>query len=351
MPLSSLTQRRLALFRANRRGYFSFWIFTILMLMSSGAELIANHKPLLVSYQGRWFVPFLVDYTDATFGGDLETTVSFQDPEIVAAVNRAGWILWAPIRFDGQAIDTTMTMPSPAPPSRYHWLGTDDQGRDVAARVIYGFRTSAYFAVILTALALLIGVSMGAIQGYAGGWLDLMAQRATEIWSGLPIFYVLLILSGVMEPSVIWLLLIMTLFSWMGLSSVVRAEFLRARTLDYVRAARALGVPTLRIMRKHVLPNAIIATLTLVPFMLNGAISTLTSLDFLGMGLPPGSASLGELVAQGKNNLHAPWLAFTSFVVMTLLLSLLIFIGEAARDAFDPRRALTRDPTSGGSPK
>jgi len=341
MRLSSLTYRRLALFRANKRGYWSFVIFLGLLLLSSFAELIANHKPICVSYQGRWHVPFLITYTDATFGGDMETEASFQDPVLLANIDREGWILWPPIRFDAQAVDYDMACPSPAPPSARHWLGTDDQGRDLAARLIYGFRTSAYFALALTGLSLVIGIFLGALQGYWGGWLDLLAQRATEIWSGLPIFYVLLILSGVMEPSLLWLLLIMTMFSWMGLSSVVRAEFLRARTLDYVKAARALGVPSLRIMRRHVLPNAIIATLTLIPFMLNGAISTLTSLDFLGMGLPPGSASLGEMVAQGKNNLHAPWLAITSFITMTVLLSLLIFIGEAARDAFDPRRAVT----------
>lgn len=335
--LSPIARRRLAVFRGNRRAWFSLWLFTGLFLVSLAAELIANDKPLVMRYDGQWYVPLLVDYPETEFGGFLPTGTDYHDPFIQARIAAHGWALWPPVPFAYQTLDMQMRRPSPAPPDGRHWLGTDDQGRDVLARVIYGFRLSVAFALVLTAGSLALGVLIGGLQGYFGGKVDLFGQRLTEIWSGLPMLFLLIILASLVEPNIWWLLGIMLLFSWLGIVDVVRAEFLRARNLEYVRAARALGLPSRLVMWRHVLPNAMVATLTFVPFLFTGAITTLTALDFLGFGLPPGSPSLGELVAQGKNNLQAPWLGITAFVSLSLMLSLLVFIGEGLRDAFDPR--------------
>ncbi|GKW48051.1 ABC transporter permease [Halomonas sp. NCCP-2165] len=335
--LSPIARRRLAVFRGNRRAWFSLWLFTGLFLVSLAAELIANDKPLVMRYDGQWYVPLLVDYPETEFGGFLPTGTDYHDPFIQQRIDAHGWALWPPIPFAYQTLDMQMRRPSPAPPDGRHWLGTDDQGRDVLARVIYGFRLSVAFALVLTAGSLALGVLIGGLQGYFGGKVDLFGQRLTEIWSGLPMLFLLIILASLVEPNIWWLLGIMLLFSWLGIVDVVRAEFLRARNLEYVRAARALGLPSRLVMWRHVLPNAMVATLTFVPFLFTGAITTLTALDFLGFGLPPGSPSLGELVAQGKNNLQAPWLGITAFVSLSLMLSLLVFIGEGLRDAFDPR--------------
>ncbi len=338
MRLSPFNLRRWNNFKANRRGYWSLWIFLILFLLSLGAEFIANDKPLLVRYDGRWYTPIFVAYPETEFGGEFPTEAYYRDPYVEDLIRKKGWMIWPPIRFSYQTVNYNLTVPTPAPPSRENLLGTDDQGRDVLARVIYGFRISVLFGLILTLASSVIGVAAGAIQGYFGGWTDLFFQRFTEVWSGLPLLYLIIILSALIEPTFWWLLLLMLLFSWMTLVGVVRAEFLRSRNFDYVRAAKALGVGNLTIMFRHILPNAMVATLTFLPFILTGSITTLTSLDFLGFGLPPGSPSLGELLAQGKANLQAPWLGITAFLVLAVMLSLLIFIGEAARDAFDPRK-------------
>ena len=336
--MNPLTRRRLANFRANRRGWWSLWIFLVLFGTSLFADFIANDHPLLIQYEGRWYFPVFVSYPETTFGGFFETEADYRDPAVVKLITQHGWMLWPPIRYSYQTINYNLPVPAPAPPSAENWLGTDDQGRDVVARLLYGFRISVLFGLVLTILSSMIGVFVGAVQGYSGGWVDLLFQRFIEIWSGLPVLYLLIILASVVEPNFWWLLGLMLLFSWMSLVGVVRAEFLRGRNFDYVRAARALGVSSPAIMFHHVLPNAIVATLTFMPFILNGSITTLTSLDFLGFGLPPGSPSLGELLAQGKANLQAPWLGITVFTVLALMLSLLVFIGEAARDAFDPRK-------------
>ncbi|MGE0723004.1 MAG: ABC transporter permease [Alphaproteobacteria bacterium] len=335
--ITPLTARRLANFRANRRGFWSLWMFLALFLVSLFAELVANDRPLLVRYDGGWYVPVLVDYPESTFGGFLPTT-DYRDPAVGDEIRSKGWMVWPLIPYAYRTINFDLPVPAPAPPSTDNWLGTDDQGRDVLARAIYGFRISVLFGLTLTLLSSVIGVAAGAVQGYFGGLLDLLFQRFIEIWSGLPVLYLLIILASIVEPNFWWLLALMLLFSWMALVGVVRAEFLRARNFDYVRAARALGVGDGMIMLRHVLPNAMVATLTFMPFILNGSITTLTSLDFLGFGLPPGSASLGELLSQGKANLQAPWLGITAFLVLAIMLSLLIFIGEAVRDAFDPRK-------------
>jgi microcin C transport system permease protein len=336
--LRPLTRRRLQNFRANRRGFWSLWIFLALFGVSLAAEVIANDRPLLVRYEGRFYVPILRTYPETTFGGTFPTEAVYRDPAVAALIREKGWLLWPPIPFRYDTINYDLPGPAPSPPSRVNWLGTDDQGRDLAARLIYGFRISVLFGLTLTLLSSVIGVVAGAIQGYFGGLTDLLVQRLIEIWSGLPVLYLLIILASIVEPTFWWLLGLMLLFSWMSLVGVVRAEFLRARNFDYVRAARALGVRDRVIMFRHVLPNAMVATLTFLPFILSGSITTLTSLDFLGFGLPPGSPSLGEILAQGKANLQAPWLGITAFVVLAVMLSLLIFIGEAVRDAFDPRK-------------
>ena len=338
LTVSPLTRRRWRNFRANRRGYVSLWIFLALFALSLCAELLANEKPLLISYNGGTYVPVLVSYPETTFGGDFPTEADYTDPFVQELIAEKGWILWPPVRFSYDTIIRDLGRPAPAPPSARNWLGTDDQARDVLARVIYGFRISVTFGLLLTLFSSLIGVFAGAVQGFYGGWGDLGFQRFLEIWGGLPALYLLIILAGFFVPS-FWLLLgIMLLFSWTALTGVVRAEFLRARNFDYVRAARALGVSDTTLMFRHLLPNAMVATLTFLPFILNGAITTLTSLDFLGLGLPPGSPSLGELLLQGRNNLNAPWLGLTGFITLAVMLSLLIFVGEAVRDAFDPRK-------------
>ena len=339
IQLTPIQQRRLQNFKANRRGYWSLWLFLILFLLSLGAELVANDRPLMVSYQGEHYFPVVETVPEETFGGFLPTEADYRDPFIRDEIEANGWILWPPIRFSYDTINYNLDVPSPAPPSAENWLGTDDQGRDVAARVIYGFRISVLFGLILTLLSCLVGIVVGAIQGFYGGKVDLLGQRFIEIWSGLPALYLLIILSSIVQPNFWWLLGIMLLFSWMGLVDVVRAEFLRARNFEYVRAARALGLGNRMIMFRHILPNAMVATLTFLPFILTGAITGLTSLDFLGFGLPSGSPSLGELIAQGKSNLHAPWLGISAFVSLSLMLTLLVFVGEAVRDAFDPRKA------------
>lgn len=339
LSLSPINARRWRNFRNNRRGYWSLWIFSILFVLSLFAELIANDAPLMVKYDGGYYFPVLKAYPETTFGGDFETEAKYRDQFVADLIReKDGWMVWPPVRYSYRTINYDLGRPAPAPPTRENWLGTDDQGRDVLARLIYGFRISVLFGLVLTALSSVIGVIAGAVQGYFGGRTDLIFQRFIEIWSGLPTLYLLIILASVVQPNFWWLLGIMLLFSWMALVGVVRAEFLRARNFGYVRAARALGVSDIAIMFHHLLPNAMVATLTMMPFILNGSITTLTALDFLGFGLPPGSPSLGELLAQGKTNIHAPWLGMTAFAVLAVMLSLLIFIGEAVRDAFDPRK-------------
>lgn len=337
--LTPITQRRLRNFRANRRGFWSLWIFLAIFLVSLFAEFVANDKPFLVYFDGGFYAPIFEAYPETAFGGDFETEADYKDPFVRDLIDAKGWMIWPVIRYNHRTVAWDLPVPAPSPPGAEHWLGTDDQARDVVARLIYGFRISVLFGLVLTVASSVIGVAAGAVQGYFGGWTDLLFQRFIEIWSGLPTLYLLIILASVVEPNFWWLLGIMLLFSWMGLVDVVRAEFLRARNLDYVRAARALGVSNTVIMFKHILPNAMVATLTFLPFILAGSVTTLTALDFIGFGLPAGSASLGELLAQGKANLQAPWLGLTGFFSIAVMLSLLIFIGEAVRDAFDPRKA------------
>ncbi len=339
MTLSPLNQRRWQNFKAHKRGYWSLWIFLALFILTLGSEMLANDKPVLVIYKGAPYFPVFRDYPETTFGGEFETHADYRDSFVQELINKDGWMLWPPIRFNHQTINYNLSVPAPAPPSAENWLGTDDQGRDVVARLLYGFRISVLFAITLTVFSSIVGIAAGALQGYYGGRVDLYGQRLIEIWSGLPVLFMLIILSSLVEPNFWWLLGLMLLFSWTELTGLVRAEFLRGRNLEYVRAARALGVADTQIMFRHILPNAMVSTLTFMPFIFTGAIGVLTSLDFLGFGLPPGSASLGELVAQGKNNLNAPWLGISAFVTLSLMLTLLVFIGEAARDAFDPRKA------------
>lgn len=340
MTLSQLNQRRLRAFRSNRRGFISLWVFTVLFVVSLGAEFIANDKPLMLQFKDNYYFPVLQIYPETAFGGDFESEASYRDPFVANLIETDGWMLWPPVRYSYDTINYDLPVPAPAPPSAENWLGTDDQGRDVVARLIYGFRISVLFGLILTLLSTVLGIAAGATQGFLGGWTDLICQRMIEIWNGLPVLFLLIILASLVQPNFWLLLTLMLLFSWTALVGVVRAEFLRARNFEYVRAARALGVGNVTIMFRHLLPNAMVATLTFVPFILNGSITTLTSLDFLGFGLPPGSASLGELLAQGKANLHAPWLGITAFATLAVMLSLLIFVGEAVRDAFDPRKTV-----------
>ncbi len=340
LRITPLTRRRLEAFRRNRRGFWSLWIFLALFLVTLFAEFIANDRPILVRYEGGWYFPVFIDYPETTFGGEFPTLADYRDPAVEKLISDQGWMVWPLIPFSYNTINYNLPSPAPSPPSVVNWLGSDDQGRDVLARLIYGFRISVLFGLTLTALSSVIGVAAGAVQGYFGGLVDLGFQRFIEIWSGLPVLYLLIIMASFIEPNFWWLLGLMLLFSWMGLVDVVRAEFLRARNFDYVRAARALGVSDRTIIMRHVLPNATVATITFLPFILNGSITTLTSLDFLGFGLPPGSPSLGELLAQGKANLQAPWLGLTAFFVLASMLSLLIFVGEAVRDAFDPRKVV-----------
>ncbi len=338
ISLSPITKRRLSQFKANKRGYWSFWIFLVLLILCIGAEFIANDKPLLLKYNGALYTPVFQNYPETEFGGDFETEADYRDPYVAELIEANGWMVWPLIRFSYDTINYNLPSPAPSPPTMENIIGTDDQGRDVAARVIYGFRISVLFGLALTIISSIIGITAGAFQGYYGGKLDLIMQRFIEVWASLPSLYILIIFSAMFIPGFCTLLFILLLFSWVSLVDVVRAEFLRTRNFDYVKAANALGVSNLTIMRRHVLPNAMVATLTLMPFILTGSITALTSLDFLGLGLPPGSASLGELLAQGKNNLQAPWLGITAFLSLAIMLSLLTFIGEAVRDAFDPRK-------------
>ncbi len=337
--MTPLNQRRLAIFRSHRRGWWSLWIFLTLFWVCLFAEFVANDRPLLIHTGGHWFFPVLTDYSEDAFGPDfLPIEADYTDPDLVHAIEANGWMLWPAIPFNYATTVKGLPVPAPAPPSARNLLGTDDQSRDVLARVIYGFRISVLFGFSLTIVSSVIGIAAGAVQGYYGGLTDLLFQRFIEVWGGMPQLFLLIILASIIVPSFWVLLTFLLIFSWMQLTGVVRAEFLRGRNLDYVRAARALGVSDGAIMARHILPNALVATLTFLPFTLSGSVTVLASLDFLGFGLPPGSPSLGELVNQGKNNLQAPWLGITSFVVLGGILVLLIFIGEAVRDAFDPRR-------------
>ncbi|HYZ27142.1 MAG TPA: ABC transporter permease [Geminicoccaceae bacterium] len=340
LRLNPINQRRLANFKANRRGYISLYIFLVLFGLSLIAEFVANDKPFLIYYDGGVYLPFLRAYPETTFGGEFPTEADYSDPFVVELIEEKGWMVWPPIPYSHDTVILDLPGPAPSPPTMQNLLGTDDQARDVLARVIYGFRISVLFGLMLTILSSIVGVIAGAVQGYYGGWLDLLFQRFIEIWTSMPTLYLLIILASVVTPNFWWLLGLLLLFSWTALVGVVRAEFLRARNFDFVRAARALGVGHFPIMLRHILPNAMVATLTFMPFILIGGITSLTGLDFLGFGLPPGSPSLGELLAQGKNNLQAPWLGISGFVVMAVMLSLLVFIGEAVRDAFDPRKTL-----------
>ncbi|WP_456022039.1 ABC transporter permease [Pseudomonas protegens] len=336
--LSPLGQRRVAQFKANRRGRWSLWLFIGLCVICLGGELIANDKPLVIRYHDAFYLPILSDYLETDFGGELPFQPDYASSYVHKLIeDQGGWMLFPPIPFSYDTVNYDLSEPAPSPPSSSNWLGTDDQARDVLARVIFGTRISILFALILTGISALIGIVAGALQGYYGGWVDLLGQRVLEIWSGLPVLYLLIILSGFVSPSFWWLLGIMALFSWLALVDVVRAEFLRGRNLEYVKAARALGLTDNELMCRHILPNAMTSTLTYLPFILTGAIATLTALDFLGFGMPAGTASLGELIGQAKRNLQAPWLGLTAFFALALILSLLVFIGEACRDAFDPR--------------
>lgn len=364
--LSPINRRRWANFRANRRGWWSLWVFLLLFAASLTANFWVNDRPLLVRFQGHFYVPVFANYPETDFGGFLPTT-DYRDPFVQKEIRAQGWMIWPPIRFSWNTHKLDLPTPAPSPPTwllsdkicrpaallqhknptpgaacaalEWNWLGTDDQARDVVARLVYGFRISVLFGLLLAGLSSVVGILAGAVQGFYGGWLDLSMQRFIEIWSSLPQLYILIIVASVITPGFFVLLGVLLLFSWVSLVHLVRAETLRARNLEYVNAARALGLSNNRILFRHVLPNALVATITFMPFILNASIATLTALDFLGFGLPPGSASLGELLLQGKSNLQAPWLAITSFIAIALLLSLLTFIGEAVRDAFDPRKS------------
>jgi len=340
MSLSPINQRRIQQFKANKRGYWSAIIFAILFMLSLFAEFIANDKPFVVMYDGEIHLPVFNGYPETAFGGEFQTEADYRDPFVAEKIAEKGWMLWPLIRYHHRTVAWDLPSPAPTGPDSQHILGTDDQARDVAARLIYGFRISVLFGFTLVVVSSVIGVLAGLVQGFYGGWLDLIMQRFIEIWGGLPQLYILIILASVVEPNFWWLLGLLLLFSWIGLVGVVRAETLRARNLDFVRAARALGVSNRKIMVRHVLPNAMVATITFLPFILAGSVTTLTALDFIGFGLPPGSASLGEMLQQGKNNLQAPWLGFTGFLSIAVLLTLLVFAGEAVRDAFDPRKTI-----------
>ena len=341
MKISPLNRRRLNNFKLNKRGWYSFWIFLFLFLISIFADFIANDKPLIIKYNNNLYFPIFVEYPETNFGGDFETEADYRDPYVIELIENKGWLVMPIIPYTYNTIIRDLEVPAPAPPSKKNWLGTDDQARDVLARLIYGFRISILFGFTLTFFSMIIGVSAGAVQGYFGGKTDLFFQRFMEIWSAIPTLYVLIILASIVQPNFWWLLIILLLFSWMGYVGVVRAEFLRARNLDYVRAAKALGVSNNTIMLRHLLPNATVATITFLPFSLSSSVTALSGLDFLGFGLPPGSASLGEMVNQGRNNLQAPWLGLTSFFTLGLMLGLLVFVGEAIRDALDPRKTFS----------
>jgi microcin C transport system permease protein len=337
LSFSPLTQIRLQRFKKNRIGYASFWIFCSIFFLSISANFIANDRPLLLSHDGRLYSPVLYQYSEREFGGIFETEADYRDPVVEKLILQDGWMIWPLIRFADQTPNLALTVTAPAPPSQQNWLGTDDQGRDVLARILYGLRVSILFGFGLTIVGSVFGIWVGAIQGYYGGWIDLIGQRLYEVWGGMPQLFITMILVSFFSPSIYWLFAIMLLFGWMSLVNIVRVEFLRARNLDYVRAARALGLSHFKIVIKHILPNAIPSSLSQIPFILTANITALITLDFLGYGLPPGSASLGELIVQAKNNLDAPWLALSVFFTLFILLSELVFIGEAARHAFDPK--------------
>ncbi len=334
----NINQRKILNFKNNKRGLYSLYIFLLLLFFTLPAEFIANDKPLLVKYNNGYYFPVFKNYAETVFGGDFETSADYRDSFVMELIESDGWIIWPLIPFNHQTVNYNLQVPAPSPPSLENLLGTDDQARDVLARLIYGFRISILFGILLTFFSSIIGVAFGAIQGYLGGLTDLLGQRFIEIWSGMPILYLLIIVGSIITPNFWILLILLLIFSWMNLVGVVRAEFLRARNFDYVKAAKCLGMSDYKIIVKHLLPNAMVATITYLPFILAASVTTLTSLDFLGFGLPPGSASLGELLNQGKNNLQAPWLGITGFTAISILLSLLVFIGEAIRDAFDPRK-------------
>ncbi len=336
--MSPLMQARLQRFRQNRLGFSCLIIFIVVFVLSVAAELIANDKPLLVRYDQQFYLPILKRYPETTFGGVFETKADYKDPVVQQLIEDKGWAIWPLIEYSYQTPNLDLAVPVPSPPTAQNWLGTDDQGRDVLARILYGLRVSLLFGFALTFISAILGILVGALQGYYGGWVDLFGQRVLEVWGGLPMLFMVMILVSMFTPNVYWLFLIMLLFGWPALVGLVRAEFLRARNFDYVRAARALGVSDRTIMFRHILPNAMSSSLSQLPFMLTANITALTALDFLGYGLPPDAASLGELLLQGKNNLNAPWLALSGFFTLALVLSLLIYIGEATRDAFDPRR-------------
>ncbi|WP_420002092.1 ABC transporter permease [Acinetobacter sp. LF10] len=336
--MSPLMRARFHRFRQNKLGVRCLILFLMIFILSLFAELIANDKPLLVRYQHSLYFPIFKDYPETTFGGVFETVTDYQDPAVKQLIQNQGWMISPPVTFSYQSPNLSLTVPVPSKPSSQNWLGTDDQGRDVFARILYGLRVSLLFGFALTLGSAVIGVIVGAIQGYYGGWIDLIGQRILEVWGGLPMLFIVMILVSMFSPSVYWLFLIMLLFGWTELVGLVRAEFLRARNFDYVRAAQALGVRDHQIIFKHILPNAMSSSLSQIPFMLTANIIALTALDFLGYGLPADAASLGELLLQGKNNLDAPWLVLSGFFTLAIVLSLLIYIGEAARDAFDPRR-------------
>ena len=336
--MSPIMRARLQRFKENKLGFSCFIIFIIIFILSLGSELIANDKPLLVRYDSSLYVPAFKTYPETTFGGVFETEADYKDPVVQQLINTKGWALWPLIEYSYQTPNLELAVPVPSEPTSQNWLGTDDQGRDVLARILYGLRISLLFGFALTIASAVIGIIIGAIQGYYGGWIDLAGQRVLEVWGGLPMLFMVMILVSMFTPNVYWLFLIMLLFGWTTLVGLVRAEFLRARNFDYVRAARSLGVSDRAIIFRHILPNAMSSSLSQLPFMLTANITALTALDFLGYGLPPDAASLGELLLQGKNNLNAPWLALSGFFTLAIVLSLLIYIGEAARDAFDPRR-------------
>ncbi|HEX7197944.1 MAG TPA: ABC transporter permease, partial [Dongiaceae bacterium] len=329
-----------ALFRANKRGFWAMWIFLTLFVISLFANFIANDRPILIRFNGQFYFPVVANYTETTFGGDFETFADYKDPYVTGLIDAKGWMVWPliPYSYDTAVLD--LPGPAPTPPDRNHWLGTDDQARDVLARVIHGFRISVLFGLALSIVCTPIGILAGALQGYFGGAVDLLFQRFLEIFGSMPTLFLLMILASAVTPNFWWLLIIMVFTNWTWPVGLVRAEFLRARNFEYVRAARALGVGNAVIMRRHLLPNAMVSTLTFLPFQVSGAVTLLSSLDFLGFGLPPGSPSLGDLLHQGQTNLQAPWLGLTGFAVLGGLLILLVFIGEGVRDAFDPRKSL-----------
>lgn len=337
--LSPVNRARWLRFKANRRAWWSLWIFSVVFALSLVSELVANEKPLLIWFDGKPYAPLVQDYTELDFGGDFDLMADYRDPYLKDLIESKGWILWPPIPYAYNTINYDLPSPAPSPPTTENWLGTDDKGRDVLANVLYGFRISVLFGFLTTIISAVIGVAAGAVQGYYGGKLDLFMQRFMEIWGSMPTLFILIILMSIVTPSFWWLLLVVLLFGWMGFVGVVRAEFLRTRNFEYVLSARAMGMSDRRLMFRHILPNAMVATLTFMPFTLSGSITILTSLDFLGFGMPPGSPSLGLLLAQGKANIQAPWLGFTAFFIVGFMLTTLIFVGEGVRDAFDPRKA------------